>query len=325
MLGAFGPSISAIIITAKLQGRTGVRELFRKLFLWRVGVRWYLIAFFVAPVLVGIGLAIYALMGGKTGDMSISALPLALIFFVSAIPTGALGEELGWRGFLLPQLRKKGGAAVASLIVGVVWFSWHIPLFWGPTGTTVSGQPVTLQAVAGYFCFVISISFIFTWLCENTNGSVLLAILLHASLNAGIPFLFFPDIALPAGGSPSEALRAATHLAIIPIGIAIALILIKYGTNRFSITDARSPWIPEARRHKVYGWYMSRTNIDIDDQACAEVMRRYRFTTKKEAVNFALKVLAAEPLNLEEAMSLRGSGWEGGLDELRSTRSARSW
>jgi Arc/MetJ family transcription regulator len=67
---------------------------------------------------------------------------------------------------------------------------------------------------------------------------------------------------------------------------------------------------------------MSRTNIDIDEQACAEVMRRYRFATKKEAVNFALKVLAAEPLNLEEAMGLRGSGWEGDLDELRSTRSA---
>ncbi len=66
---------------------------------------------------------------------------------------------------------------------------------------------------------------------------------------------------------------------------------------------------------------MSRTNIDIDEQACTEVMRRYRFATKKEAVNFALKVLAAEPLNLEEAMNMRGSGWEGDLNELRSTRS----
>ena len=67
---------------------------------------------------------------------------------------------------------------------------------------------------------------------------------------------------------------------------------------------------------------MARTNIDIDEKACAEVMRRYRFASKKEAVNFALKFLAAEPLNVEEAMSLRGSGWERDLDELRSTRSA---
>ena len=63
---------------------------------------------------------------------------------------------------------------------------------------------------------------------------------------------------------------------------------------------------------------MSRTNIDVDDQACAEVMRRFGFATKKDAVNFALKMLAAEPLSLEEAKKLRGSGWEGDLDEMRS-------
>lgn len=67
---------------------------------------------------------------------------------------------------------------------------------------------------------------------------------------------------------------------------------------------------------------MSRTNIDIDERACAEVMRRYQFKTKKEAVNFALRLLAAEPLSLQEAEALRGSGWEGDLDAMRTTRSA---
>ena len=65
---------------------------------------------------------------------------------------------------------------------------------------------------------------------------------------------------------------------------------------------------------------MSRTNIDVDDVACAEVMRRYRLATKREAVNFALRTLAAEPLSVEEARRLRGSGWQGDLDELRSSR-----
>lgn len=72
----------------------------------------------------------------------------------------------------------------------------------------------------------------------------------------------------------------------------------------------------------VYAWCMARTNIDIDEAACAEVMRRYHLTTKREAVNLALRMLAAEPLSLEEAKALRGSGWEGDLDELRSSRSA---
>lgn len=67
---------------------------------------------------------------------------------------------------------------------------------------------------------------------------------------------------------------------------------------------------------------MSRTNIDIDDEACAEVMRRYNVTTKREAVNLALRLLAAEPLSLDEAKALRGSGWEGDLDEMRSSRTA---
>lgn len=65
---------------------------------------------------------------------------------------------------------------------------------------------------------------------------------------------------------------------------------------------------------------MSRINVNIDDQACAEVMRRYRLTTKREAINFALRSLAAEPLSIDEARQLRGSGWEGDLYTLRSSR-----
>ena len=65
---------------------------------------------------------------------------------------------------------------------------------------------------------------------------------------------------------------------------------------------------------------MARTNIDIDDRACAEVMRRYRLPTKRAAVNFALRTLAAEPLSADEARALRGSGWEGDLDAMRSAR-----
>jgi len=67
---------------------------------------------------------------------------------------------------------------------------------------------------------------------------------------------------------------------------------------------------------------MSRTNIDIDDAAVATIMRRYHLDTKKDAVNFALRIVAAEPLTVEEARSMRGSGWAGALDEMREPRSA---
>ena len=65
---------------------------------------------------------------------------------------------------------------------------------------------------------------------------------------------------------------------------------------------------------------MTRINIDIDEKACAEVMRRYRLATKGEAINLALRMLAAEPVSVDEARSLRGIGWEGDLDAMRSNR-----
>lgn len=67
---------------------------------------------------------------------------------------------------------------------------------------------------------------------------------------------------------------------------------------------------------------MARTNIDIDEAAVAAVMARYHLTTKKDAVNLALRTLAAEPLSLERARAMRGSGWEGDLAELRGSRLA---
>ena len=65
---------------------------------------------------------------------------------------------------------------------------------------------------------------------------------------------------------------------------------------------------------------MARTNVDIDDQACAEVMRRYELTSKRDAVNLALRTLAGETLNRDAARALRGSGWDGDLEQQRSSR-----
>ena len=68
---------------------------------------------------------------------------------------------------------------------------------------------------------------------------------------------------------------------------------------------------------------MARTNIDIDDEACEAVMQRYGLSTKRDAVNLALRHLAVEPLSLDEALATRGIGWEGDLAELRGERDPR--
>ena len=71
---------------------------------------------------------------------------------------------------------------------------------------------------------------------------------------------------------------------------------------------------------QVYCWCMSRTNIDIDDAACATVMERYQLTSKRDAVNLALRRLAGDPLDVADARALRGSGWDVDLDQLRTSR-----
>lgn len=70
----------------------------------------------------------------------------------------------------------------------------------------------------------------------------------------------------------------------------------------------------------VYPWCMTRTNIDVDDESCRAVMQRYHLSTKREAVNLALRLLAAEALTIDDARAMRGSGWEGDLGELRAGR-----
>ena len=70
----------------------------------------------------------------------------------------------------------------------------------------------------------------------------------------------------------------------------------------------------------VYRWCMARTNIDIDEDACAAVMRQYGLRTKRDAVNLALRTLAVEPMTLDEALAMQGSGWDGDLDEMRANR-----
>ncbi len=74
----------------------------------------------------------------------------------------------------------------------------------------------------------------------------------------------------------------------------------------------------------LHDWQMARIHIDIDEEACASVMARFHLSSKREAVNFALRTMAAEVQSAEEARSLRGSGWNGDLDTIRSGRAAPS-
>ncbi|WP_316825458.1 type II CAAX endopeptidase family protein [Pedobacter miscanthi] len=110
-----------------------------------------------------------------------------VIGIFSSIAT-ALGEEIGWRGFLVPELSKRFGFGTTSLITGLIWAAWHYPLL--IFGHYNNGTPVWY----GLTCFTISViaaSYIYTWFTLK-SGSFWTAVLLHASHNLFIQAFFTP-------------------------------------------------------------------------------------------------------------------------------------
>ena len=106
-------------------------------------------------------------------------LPLLVSFPLVLIFGGALFEEGGWRGFALPRLQRLHGSFIGTLILGILWACWHLPLFW----ITVWGTPPTILNMVLYIPSVIFMTIVFTWVFNNTEGSILLAILLHTSFD----------------------------------------------------------------------------------------------------------------------------------------------
>ena len=193
-IGVYGPALSAIFTTLYFGGFRETIALLKKLTIWRVPLIIYLVII-VSPLLfLGSGIGLYSWFVGPIGRFDRHAIVTIPSVLWGALFAGPLGEELGWRGLLLPELQKKFSAFQSSLIIGVIWYCWHIPLFYAPFGTLVSGQPLTVIPLLVYLLFVICVSCIYTWLVNNSKGSVLIAILIHLSINAGIALLFFPEL-----------------------------------------------------------------------------------------------------------------------------------
>lgn len=184
--GVLGPTIAAILVTAARDGRPGVARLLGKCLVWRVHVGWWLFALLVpfAVAVAAVTLSNYRTeaMAAFAIQPALSALPAALLF---ALPFGPLPEELGWRGFALPRLQRRFSPLVSSLILGVIWAGWHLPMFWFPGAAIPSFLDVTPVAVLLYVAEITAASLLLTTLCNNTRGSVLLAVLLHLTFNVG--------------------------------------------------------------------------------------------------------------------------------------------
>jgi len=185
-LGAFSASLAGIILAA-IEGRKGgVRELLGRFLIWRVGLRWWAFAVLFGVIPVVAALYLFNFLGGPAVDWSgleplSSFVPSLIILTILA----GLGEELGWRGFAMPRLQSRYNALVSSLIIGFLWGLWHIPLFL-TEGTIQSDwlAQAGLIAPIGYIVFNMAWSIQYTWVFNNTKGSVLLSAVIHGAVNA---------------------------------------------------------------------------------------------------------------------------------------------
>ena len=200
-LNAFSPTISALIVAWLIGGRTEMIRLLSGFTRWKVGLRWYLAAAYLvlgplafALVYIALGNPMMGIKPGVTASMLLGQLVFTLF-------SGPLAEEAGWRGFALPRLQLKYSALVSSIILGVIWACWHIPLFFVP-GSSQQGIPFPI-----YLMLVVTGAIYFTWLYNNTRGSLIIIVLAHFSFNlsggfiAGTLGLLPPMILYIAAGS----------------------------------------------------------------------------------------------------------------------------
>ena len=222
LVGSYGPSVAAVVVTAVQGGRAAVGTLFSRFRIWRVGLRWYLVVLAAPPLALAVAMTSHVVQGHSLGRFDPGQWPLVLGLPLLALPFGPLGEELGWRGYALPALQSRHTALTSSVILGVVWTFWHLPAFWAPSGTLISGSPVTVGAVAFYLVFTIGLTILMTWIFNNTNGSLPLAVLFHAMTGAGILFPLFPDLT-------DTAIALITRANVYPVWAMAGLVILLCG------------------------------------------------------------------------------------------------
>jgi membrane protease YdiL (CAAX protease family) len=215
ILGSATPSVLAVILVARMHGRGEVRRLLRRLLMGRVNIGWYaaIVALTALPVLA---VWVSTLLGAPTPVVAVTVPGVLSLFLFSVFPGSATGEELGWRGFALPRLQTRHSALAASLIVGAVWGTYHFPLFL--LGSPV--RPFALFLPFALSCVIMSI--FYTWMYNGTGGSLLLAVLLHATSNLPLTIVMGPleERVLPAFWIFDGMLALAAAALVARTGVA---------------------------------------------------------------------------------------------------------
>jgi len=230
-LGALlGPTLASFTVTSITAGKAGVKQLLRRYALWRVGLRWYLL------VLVGVPLFQLACASFFLETAPLTALiqqwPLYFTTFLPnlliIVVAVQIWEEGGWSGYAVPNLQKRFGAVRTALILGPLWALWHLPVFFVPGqifDQKVGAITMIVQMVLMIIVAILTRIFM-TWVFNNTKGSILIAILLHASLDASNSGSAFIKQLLTASQLGGYGLASAL---VFPLVAAILLLVFTRG------------------------------------------------------------------------------------------------
>ena len=208
-------TIAGFVATFVAAGASGFKSLLRRYFQMPAAVPWALFAWFLPCVWVGSATIVYGLTHGGIGRIDPAGL---LRYFAPGVllrfTTGPLGEEAGWRGFLLPRLLRHYSPLGASLILGLIWSVWHYALYYN----TVFGRG---DSAARFTLMVLCLSLLHTVLWAFTRGSVFWAIILHqgGNVTSSVVSAVFPEIHVPDGAT-------AWLEAAITVGVTIATVLL---------------------------------------------------------------------------------------------------
>jgi len=208
---AFGPLVSAFSLTYLNERRVGIKKLLKRGVDYEFRKRWYIPIFFLFPIITGGALLLAILSGEVLPEISVLSNPFTIvvgfvyIFFLG----GPFQEEWGWRGYALDRLQARWNALNSSLILGVVWGAWHLPLFF-IKGTIQSQTPIW-----GFMLLIVCGTILFTWLYNNTGGSILAAMIFHTMNN--LSFFIFPTL---------ETTLGSLYLLILNVAFVVAILII---------------------------------------------------------------------------------------------------
>ena len=238
LLAASSASLSAILVVLIISGKSGVKKLLGQLLVWRVDIKWWLVALFFLVPTTFIGFYLTGLVIGSPLDssnfMSLYAIiPMIVVYIFAA----GLGEEIGWRGFLLPRLQAKYNALIASIIISIIWGVWHFPLFlYTFPGAEHMVYPMWTEQygiVVSLFFFILfnqlPWSILYTWVYNNTRGSLLLICIFHGSE---------PWVALFTKGFDTNTMFNWTGYGVVMLVCAIAVVIYN-GPKNLSRTKDR--------------------------------------------------------------------------------------